>query len=531
MQQELARLSSQLETSCTISDVRHVRSVMRKVHTFVTRGHDLSPIASKILKFLSYQDVVVKKAVFLFIMRSCHKSEVGLLALNALLKDTRDPNPLYRALAINTLACVPSISERGIPQMLPALDDPSAHVRRSAICCCLELWRRHPAIVDELDLVDKLYAAIRDRDPIVVGLCLRTLDDILKSEGGIVINKKIAHYLLKQLDAFQQWGIIFVLNFLRKYKPQSEEEVLLFVNSIDKYLTANSISVQLSAFELFRSVVSGSLDHLLRDGLEQVWSKLRIQLAFHEEEMVKNILTWVEPFAKDYADIFLPHRRQFYCRFSDSASTKCKRMGILRNLANEETAAEIVEELLGYCMDVDEVCKCALRALVEIANEFPLVNDRVVQHLMLLLEVPEESLLSEVLSAICRLTVVGESDLREQILESVVKRNWNFVSPSAKCAVLSTIAEYGRDFEPSPYILEEYVENLTDDEDVIVKETLLSVAVRLFFARPAEMQDILGVLLDVLCRDSSPFVQQHAMMYYNMLSADVEVAERIFTKS
>ncbi|XP_064473195.1 AP-4 complex subunit beta-1-like [Ornithodoros turicata] len=528
MQQELLKLSSVLDSACTIHDAHQTRKVFRKIHLLSTRGHDLSPLAGKILKFLSYNDIAVKKTIYFFIQRSCNKPDVALLALNALLKDTRDPNPFYRALSVNTLVSSPLVAEQGLHYVITALDDASAHVRRSAVASCCELYNNFPKVVEEREVIDKLYGMILDQDPIVIMLCLNALDYMLKSEGGITINKKIAHYLLTKLGAFQQWGLLRVFELLLKYKPESEHEALTFINCLDEYLTANSVAVQIAAFHLFCSTLSGTLDHLLHDGLEQVWSKLRIQLVFGEEEVTQNILDWVEPHVESYADIFTPYWRQFCCHFTESPSTKCKRIQILEQLANEKTADEIAEELMAYCPSVDiEVNKLVLKVLVDLTNKFSSLNDKVVSYLLVLLEAPEESLVSEVLSAACQLKVASQQDVQQQILEAVVRRDWTYASTSAKCIVLTTISEYGRELEQAPYVLEEYVENLNAEEDVLVKHSLLNTALRLFFARPPEMQTILGSLLDALSKDSDPFLRQQAILYYRLLEDDMETAEKV----
>lgn len=52
-------------------------------------------------------------------------------------------------------------------------------------------------------LVNELYSLLRDQDPIVVVNCLRALEEILKKEGGVVINKPIAHHLLNRFAVFE----------------------------------------------------------------------------------------------------------------------------------------------------------------------------------------------------------------------------------------------------------------------------------------------------------------------------------------
>lgn len=48
------------------------------------------------------------------------------------------------------------------------------------------------------ELVNELYSLLRDQDPIVLVNCLRALEEILEHEGGVVINKPIAHHLLNR---------------------------------------------------------------------------------------------------------------------------------------------------------------------------------------------------------------------------------------------------------------------------------------------------------------------------------------------
>ena len=51
----------------------------------------------------------------------------------------------------------------------------------------------------EQNFVDILYQLLRDRDPQVVSNSISALDEILASEGGMVVNTKISLYLLGRL--------------------------------------------------------------------------------------------------------------------------------------------------------------------------------------------------------------------------------------------------------------------------------------------------------------------------------------------
>ena len=49
-----------------------------------------------------------------------------------------------------------------------------------------------------MNLVDVLYKMIKDTDPHVVCNCLTALEEILANEGGIVVTKKLAQYLINR---------------------------------------------------------------------------------------------------------------------------------------------------------------------------------------------------------------------------------------------------------------------------------------------------------------------------------------------
>lgn len=530
MQTEISRLASQLDQCCGVNDVRFTRSLLKKVYSLIASGHDLSPLTGRLVKLLSSQDILSKKVACLYVLRCKQSEEVGLLAVNCLLKDTADPNPIYRGLALNTLFSVPAIMEQAVPRLVAGLEDASAYVRRAAVSCTLNLYQCHANIVDELDLADKLYAMIRDQDPIVVVQCLHALDEILHAEGGLAVNKKIATYLLKQLPLFSNWDAIAVFGYLKKYEPKTEEEALMFVNALDPYLTSNSIAVQLSAFELFVQATHSMLNHLQMEGVSQVWSKLSTSLGFCEHEMTWTVLEWVEKFLQIYPDIFRPHLVKFYAWFSDPPALKVKKMKILKCLMHESNLLEICNELLGFCNDRNgDVHRCALQLMASLANKHSDARKLLISKLLPLLNVTNEALVTDVLGAVCTLSFDKSEDSR-RVLDSIVKRKWTCDSAEFKCNLINIISTHGLHFEPSVYILEDYIENIKDEEES-VKQHILTATLRLFFARPCEVQDLLGRVLDVLCEANNPFLQAQTRCYYELLLHNPDLLKNIIFSS
>ena len=51
---------------------------------------------------------------------------------------------------------------------------------------------------------------LRDKDPQVVSNCISVLNEVLAKEGGIVLNAKIAHYLLNRYGT----GLLYVIGVM-----------------------------------------------------------------------------------------------------------------------------------------------------------------------------------------------------------------------------------------------------------------------------------------------------------------------------
>ena len=90
---------------------------------------------------------------------------------------------------------------------------------------------------------------------------LQTLNIILEEEGGVVINKNMANYLLSRLEECQDMEQCFVMDYLLKYKPKSTEVRLKMLNELDPYLgTGHSGPVVLAAAKLFYKIMIANDD-------------------------------------------------------------------------------------------------------------------------------------------------------------------------------------------------------------------------------------------------------------------------------
>ena len=199
---EVAELKAALRNPAVERDKPKKRDLVKRVIAYMTLGIDVSKLFSEMIMATSTKDHVIKKMVYLYIANYAAKNpELALLAINTLQKDCRDDDPMTRGLA---LRCFTSLRMPNVVEYLPGivgsgLRDQSAYVRKTAVMATVRLFRFEPDALREMDVVNTLYAMLRDRDALVVSNCISALNEILAAEGGMAVNKPIIHHLLNRM--------------------------------------------------------------------------------------------------------------------------------------------------------------------------------------------------------------------------------------------------------------------------------------------------------------------------------------------
>jgi AP-1 complex subunit beta-1 len=113
-------------------------------------------------------DLEQKKLVYLYLMNYAKtQPELVILAVNTFVKDSDDPNPLVRALAIRTMGCLRA--ERIIDYLCDPLQkclrDENPYVRKTAALCVAKLYDLKPELVIDNGFLDQLQEMISDSNP------------------------------------------------------------------------------------------------------------------------------------------------------------------------------------------------------------------------------------------------------------------------------------------------------------------------------------------------------------------------------
>ena len=491
---------------------------------------DMTPMMPVIVKLLAHSDLLIKKTAchFLCTQSGC-QSDLMLMAVNTLLKDFSESNPMIRGLALRTMCTVQheAFDEHRLDCVTKGLKDNSAYVRRTAVMACLSVYRLNPECVLEAGLVDMLYSQIRDPDPIVMVNCLVVLEDILQDEGGIVLNKNMVYYILNKMSSFTAWGIAYALQILKKYVPKTEDEIFDIMNILDSYLKHNNCTVCISALELFLSLTK-DMPHLTEEIFQRSLDSLLGVISSGNVEMMTLILEYLTENMQVVSIFLKSHYKSFFCRHKDPVYLKKQKIKLLVNLVSDENKKAILEEINMNCCDKSsEVSLFAIEALGTITEIFPEITESCMKMFKKLLESNTEHLVSNTLHVLVNLCV--DKKHFETLTDQICGISRNVNDEKGKCAALNLIGQYCRETPDSIYIIEDFVENFQDEHSFCVKSQLLLSTLQLFCEKPVEVQSILGELLELCVHDSNQDLKDQSLFYYSLLGSDVNMLRDLFS--
>lgn len=225
-------------------DVSEVTNAMKCVIAAMTIGTDVSMLFPDVISCIHDKTLELKKLVYLFsfcarftcrylINYARAKPELIILAVNTFVRDCEDPNPLIRALALRTMACirVKKIVEYLIMPLGKCIDDVDPYVRKTAAICIAKFYDMDPQRCEDEGFIERLRRMIGDSSPMVVANAVASLCDINDTIGRDVLRlkPKLVNKLLAALNECSEWGQIFLLDALASYIPEDEEEAMLIV--------------------------------------------------------------------------------------------------------------------------------------------------------------------------------------------------------------------------------------------------------------------------------------------------------------
>ncbi|CAG8609055.1 4204_t:CDS:10, partial [Diversispora eburnea] len=486
------------------------RPIIKRVLEVMASGIDVSPLFGDVVKAERNADLVI-------------------LAVNTFQKDLQDENPLVRGLALRTL-CSMRISDYVsymLESLIHALGDSSSYVRKTALTSAIKVFYLSPKHVLETSLIDQMYNILRDRDPEVVTNGIVALNEILSSQGGMTINKKIAHYLFQRFREFNEWHQCLVMNILCRYKPESEEEIFEIMNLLDDGLRHHNSGVQLATMKLFIQLTL-DIPEVHEDLYKRIKEPLLTLLSLSIPEIMYSCLEHLYLLVLVYPSRKLLERdyKQFYRRINEPSYVTIKKLDLLQEIATEVNSKEIIDEISGYITsDNGQITNKSIQTIAKISLKIENVLTYSLEIFTKFLDARIENIISNIIMVLEGLLLIKrpkEFDDLSLMLPSIwMSIDLNSLAGPAFLNLLTTI---GSSLPESPYILESLVRDIDHYSSISFHVQLLNSAVTLFLKRPAECQEMLARLFKTImeCTDQSE-VCERAEFLFQLLKCDISV--------
>ncbi|EAU87746.1 clathrin binding protein [Coprinopsis cinerea okayama7 len=517
------------------------KDAIKRVIASMTVGKDVSGLFPDVLKNMQTEDLEQKKLVYLYLMNYAKtQPELVILAVNTFVKDTDDPNPLVRALAIRTMGCLRAekIIDYLCDPLQKCLRDENPYVRKTAALCVAKLYDLKPELVIENGFLEQLHDMIADSNPMVVANTVAALSDIhisatsqpssSSSDPALFnITTNILNKLLIALNECSEWGRVAILNALARYNASDDKESEHICERVVPQFQHVNGSVVLAAVK----VVMIHLRNVRREDLEkQLIRKMApplVTLLSSPPEVQWVALRNINLLLQKRADILSNEIRVFFCKYNDPLYVKVEKLDIMVRLANPKNVDALLSELREYASEVDvDFVRKSIKAIGQTAVKIDEAAERCVNVLL--------DLIATRVSYVVQEAVVVMKDIfrkypstYEGVIPTLCANLDELDEPEAKASLIWIIGEYADKIDNADELLSLFVESFTEESYSVQLQTLTAV-VKLFLKKPDSSQGIVQRILNTATKDcDSPDVRDRAYIYWRLLSMDPGAAKSV----
>ncbi|KAF9444248.1 Adaptor protein complex beta subunit, partial [Macrolepiota fuliginosa MF-IS2] len=517
------------------------KDAIKRVIASMTVGKDVSGLFPDVLKNMQTEDLEQKKLVYLYLMNYAKtQPELVILAVNTFVKDTDDPNPLVRALAIRTMGCLRAekIIDYLCDPLQKCLRDENPYVRKTAALCVAKLYDLKPELVLDNGFLEQLHEMISDSNPMVVSNTVAALTDIHHSATSntslspndpaiFAITSTVLNKLLIALNECSEWGRVAILNALSRYTAQDDKESEHICERVVPQFQHINGSVVLAAVK----VIMIHMRNVRREDLvKQLVKKMApplVTLLSSPPEVQWVALRNINLLLQKRPDILSNEMRVFFCKYNDPLYVKVEKLDIMVRLAGDNNVDALLSELKEYASEVDvDFVRKSIKAIGQAAIKIEAAAERCVNVLL--------ELIGTRVSYVVQEAVVIMKDIfrkypstYEGVIPTLCANLDELEEPEAKASLIWIIGEYANKIDNADVLLGYFVETFTEEPYPVQLQTLTAV-VKLFLKKPDSSQGLVQTVLNTATKDcDSPDVRDRAYIYWRLLSMDPGAAKAV----
>ncbi|RDX49052.1 Adaptor protein complex beta subunit [Lentinus brumalis] len=513
------------------------KDAIKRVIANMTVQKDVSGLFPDVLKNMQTDDLEQKKLVYLYLMNYAKtQPELVILAVNTFVKDTDDPNPLVRALAIRTMGCLRAekIIDYLCDPLQKCLKDDNPYVRKTAALCVAKLYDLKPELVNENGFLDQLRDMIADSNPMVVANTVAALSDIHAAavasgapKDTFAINTEIVNKLLVALNECSEWGRVAILNALSRYTAEDAGESEHICERVVPQFQHANASVVLTAIKVIMIHMRGITSENLTKTLIRKMAPPLVTLLSNPPEVQWVALRNINLLLQKRPDILTNEMRVFFCKYNDPLYVKVEKLDIMVRLANEHNVDPLLSELKEYAQEVDvDFVRRSIKVIGQTAIKIDEAAERCVNVLL--------ELIGTRVSYVVQEAVVVMKDVfrkypstYEGVIPTLCANLDELDEPEAKASLIWIIGEYAKKIDNADELLGIFVDTFTEESYPVQLQTLTAV-VKLYLQKPESSQALVQKVLNTATKDcDSPDVRDRAYIYWRLLSTDPGAAKAV----
>ncbi|OUM52024.1 hypothetical protein BVG19_g1176 [[Candida] boidinii] len=509
------------------------KDTIQRVIAAMTVGKDVSSLFPDVLKNIATHDLEQKKLVYLYLMNYAKTNpELCILAVNTFVKDTEDPNPLVRALAIRTMGCI-RVDRMADYMDIPlkrTLKDDNPYVRKTAVICVAKLYELNPEICIDRGFLTTLMEMIDDSNQMVVANAISALIEIQKSQHAALdfLNSKVLKKLLITLNECTEWGRISILSALAEYKAEDTNEVNHIVDRVSPQLQHENPSVVLSSIK----VLINQLDSVSTDQQDAILRRLSsplVSLLSSPPEVQYVALRNIRIILEKYPQILSRELRVFFIKYNDPLYLKLEKIEIMVRLSNESNALLLLAELREYAMEIDmEVVKRSIQAIGQISLKIDKISKKTVDVLYDLFINRAEYVINQLVIVLQYILRRYNTSYLTTIITIISDLSIDDLEDSeALSSYIWIIGEYCKEIPHLEDRLNTLVSQFLDSEPN-VQSSLLTTIVKVNLIKPTPVtQKLLQQILNQATQEiENADVRDKAYIYWRILSTDNETLQK-----
>ncbi|WVF66334.1 hypothetical protein IAT40_001074 [Kwoniella sp. CBS 6097] len=537
------------------SEYRDKRAdAIKRVIANHTIGKDCSGLFPDVVKNMQTDDLEQKKLVYLYLMNYAKtQPELVILAVNTFVKDTADPNPLVRALAIRTMSVLRAekILDYLASPLSRCLKDENPYVRKTAALCVAKVFDLKPELCVEYGFIETLRDLIGDGNPMVVANAVAALADIQEAAQALpptphgspgrssppssarpnshlfAIDQPTLAKLLVALNECSEWGRIAILNTLARYRAEDEKESEHICERVMPQFQHVNAAVVLGAVKVIMIHMKNVTRDDLLKSLTRKMAPPLVTLISSPPEVQWVALRNINLLLQKRPEILANEMRVFFCKYNDPPYVKVEKLDIMVRLASEKNVDTLLGELKEYASEVDvDFVRKAVRAVGQVAIKIDEAAERCVSVLMDLIETRVSYVVQEAVIVIKDIFRKYPHSY-EGIIPTLCSNLDELDEPEAKASLIWIIGEYAEKIENADELLGTFLETFKEESYPVQLQTLTAI-VKLFLKKPDESQGIVQKVLQAATKDcDSADVRDRAYIYWRLLSSDPAAAKSV----